>query len=75
MLNEARIDLAVSGHTHKYGKVEAGQDENRFPILIGDPQNIIRVDATADGLNVVVRNADGSVKDELHLPEQGKPAP
>lgn len=75
LLNQARIDLALSGHTHQYARIDAREQENRFPIIIGDPQNVIRVDARSDGLNVIVKNADGSLKDELRLPKRGKDLP
>lgn len=75
LLNEAGIDLALSGHTHRYARIDAGQHANQFPIVIGDPQNLIRVDASPDGLNVVVQNADGSLKDEVHLPKRAKSQP
>jgi len=75
LLNEAGIDFALSGHTHRYAKIPAGERQNRFPIIIGSPTDVVRVDATADGLSVAVHNADGSLKEQINLPRAARPAP
>lgn len=40
ILNEAKIDLLISGHTHRYGIHQPVKGEHNYPIVIGGgPQN------------------------------------
>jgi len=74
LFNEGRVDLLLSGHTHKYAEVPPAEDKNQYPILIGGTDTIIRVDVAADHLSVTTFNNDGSLKskwfDRLTIPSE-----
>ena len=72
LFNEGRVDLLLSGHTHKYTEVPPAvrcpveaEGKNQYPILVGGTDTIIRVDAAADHLSVTAFNNDGSPKSKL----------
>jgi predicted phosphodiesterase len=44
ILNEAKVDLMVSGHTHKYAQVPPQAGKNAFPIIVGGTDTVVRVD-------------------------------
>lgn len=48
ILNEADIDLMVSGHTHRYSFHEPNPKANRFPVIVGSNHSAVRLDI-ADG--------------------------
>lgn len=50
ILNEAKVDLMISGHTHRYAEVPAQEGKNAFPILIGGTDTVIRVDVQGSRL-------------------------
>ena len=74
LLNEGKINLHISGHTHQPAVLEPVVDEHSYPIFIGGgPQNenftVIRVDATVDKLSITMFGNDGEVigKSEISL--------
>jgi predicted phosphodiesterase len=79
LFNEGRVDLLLSGHTHKYAEVPPAEDKNQYPILIGGTDTIIRVDAAAGHLSVTTFNNDGSLKskwfDRLTISRKGSCGP
>ena len=56
VLNEAGVDLMVSGHHHKHFFVEPGHSGNDFPILINS--HIERLDIMVDGDNIKLQTVD-----------------
>lgn len=52
LLNEAGIDLMLSGHLHKYRQLPAGTDGGTFPILVNSNHEKTRVHADATRLTV-----------------------
>jgi acid phosphatase type 7 len=60
MLNEAKLDFMLSGHTHKYEEVPSTPGQNAFPILIGGTETVIRVNASSQYLDVIVSNNPGT---------------
>jgi predicted phosphodiesterase len=63
LLNEARIDLMISAHTHRYAVMKPQQGKNAFPIVVGDVDTVIRVDISDQRLNMTVTKNDGTVMD------------
>lgn len=56
-LNNANIDLMLSGHTHSYKFVKKGEDKNlNFPLLINDDETWL--DITADSEKIDVKQKD-----------------
>jgi predicted phosphodiesterase len=60
MLNQAGLDLMISGHTHRYA--EFPPDETRaFPLVVGGTNTVIRVDVSPEKLQLTTFKDDGSV--------------
>jgi acid phosphatase type 7 len=64
LFNKYKIDLLISGHTHKYGVHEPEPGAHNFPIIIGGgPKNgnrtLIRVKADERTLNLQMLRDDG----------------
>lgn len=65
LLNRAKIDLQISGHTHRYGTHDANADHN-YPIVIGGGplegnRTLIKLHATTRELNLKMIRDDGEV--------------
>lgn len=61
LANKAGIDLAISGHTHRFAHLEPGQKDNRYHQLVIGPDDLARVEVTQKELIVNVTRKDGSV--------------
>ena len=70
ILNDAGIDLMLSGHLHSHHFLEKGAAGNNFPIVINP--NSTRLDAIADknGINLKIVNADGKVLHDHQINKQ-----
>lgn len=60
VLNEAGIDLMISGHTHRYAYVEKNAEGNKFPILVLG--NNCRTELTIDKNGIKAKTTDISKK-------------
>lgn len=69
LANKAGIDLAISGHTHRFAHHEPGAQGNRYHQLVIGPEDFARVDVTAGELKVTVTRGDGSVT-EFKIPRR-----
>jgi len=58
-VNEAGIDLWLSGHTHKYQRVDPAPGQNTYPLIIGSTDTITRVEVSKDNLRVTVVRLNG----------------
>lgn len=67
ILNEANVDLLVSGHTHHYAYFEPEADGNRFPVLIQGAYSAVRLDVKDGEIHVKVVDTDGNVLQETSL--------
>ena len=61
LLNEAGIDVMLSGHNHRYSYREAGAYGNNFPILVNSNNDKVNVKATASQIDMEVIDATGKV--------------
>lgn len=61
ILNKARIDLMVSGHTHKYAFIETHSYGNNFPILVGSSQSAARLDIADGKIRVKAVDLKGNI--------------
>lgn len=64
VFNEAKIDLMICGHTHKYEVVQPKQGVSEYPVMIGGKPadkeaTVIRVDVTQDKLDAVMTTDEG----------------
>lgn len=61
LINKARIDLWLSGHTHRFQRVDPAPGQNAYPLIIGSTDTITRVDAARESLTVSVVRQSGEV--------------
>ena len=66
-----KVDLVISGHTHRYG-VWPPSSEHPYPIIIGgDPREgsrtLIKVKADRSNLNLIMLKDDGSEVGKYNL--------
>lgn len=60
ILNKAKIDLMLSGHTHKYAFHQANSAGNNFPIIVGSNQSATRLDIQDGKIKVKVIDRNGT---------------
>ena len=61
LLNEADVDLMISGHTHRYSYREVGTCDNNFPILVNSNNDKVNVKVTKSQIDCEVVDALGKV--------------
>lgn len=61
ILNKAKIDLMVSGHTHEYEYIEQNACGNNFPILVGSDKSATRLDIRNGKISVKAIDEKGTV--------------
>lgn len=64
LLNKHKIDLMISGHTHRYGFHEPEEGKHNFPIMIGGGPNegartLIHLNINKKRLSVTMKNDNG----------------
>jgi hypothetical protein len=52
LLNEGKVDLLMSAHTHRYTVQGAGTNGMNFPMIIGGTETVIRCDVTRERIRV-----------------------
>ena len=67
ILNEASIDLVLSGHRHRYAHMKPVDGKNTFPIINIGTDMIVRVDVSKDRLDITVTNMNGEMLDQLSI--------
>ncbi len=84
LLNKGKVDLAISGHTHKYATHPADQSTHQYPMVIGggwgsgpEPakggtRTIIKVDATEKQLKMRMYIDNGNVVGSFDIDRKGK---
>lgn len=76
LLNKAKIDLQLSGHTHRYGTHDADASHN-YPIVIGGGplegnRTLIKLHATSKELNLKMIRDDGEVVGKYTIPKKAR---
>ena len=61
LLNNAGIDLMLSGHFHQLIYTDAGEKEPNFPIIINSNKDLLDIDVDSDKINVDIRDTTGKV--------------
>jgi predicted phosphodiesterase len=61
LLNRAKLDLYLSGHTHTFTQINPIPGQNTFPIIIGAQDITTRVDVLPDELRVTAVRRGGTV--------------
>lgn len=68
-LNNAGIDLMISGHTHQFAfhPAESGESGRKYPVLVGSDRSAARLDVGPEGISVKAYDMDGKVLLEKKL--------
>ena len=61
VLNDAGIDLMLSGHHHTHKYIQPGQCGNKFPILANDDTDRLEFEASADGYMIRTVDTEGKI--------------
>ena len=77
LLNQGRIDLHISGHTHRPDVVDAVKGEHDYPVFIGGGPHdgrftVIRVDATSGFISVTMSDGKGKMISEYQAKRKKK---
>jgi len=73
LINPAGIDLWLSGHTHRFQRVDPAPGQNTYPLIIGATDTITRVDKSGDKLIArVVRLNGQELLPPLQLERRGR---
>lgn len=54
LLNDAEIDLMISGHLHRYRFYDKGTQGRKFPVVVNPARSRLEVSATADSIEMTV---------------------
>jgi 3',5'-cyclic AMP phosphodiesterase CpdA len=65
ILNEANIDLVISGHHHRFKIMEPSEDLNKFPVLILGQDMMLNTDVSTEQLSLSIRDTKGKLVDEF----------
>lgn len=66
IFNEARIDLLICAHTHRFDKLDP-DEKHVYPILIGGTDTLIRAEVTQTKLLITVTDTDGKIRESFTL--------
>ena len=61
LLNEAGVDVMLSGHNHRYSYLEKGEADNNFPILVNSNNDRVKVHANKEQITMEVIDAQGKL--------------
>ena len=68
ILNEAGIDVVLSGHYHRLIRIDPAAGRNAFPVLCAPQNALIRAEVRPEGIGLRVIDAQGAVLETLALP-------
>jgi 3',5'-cyclic AMP phosphodiesterase CpdA len=72
ILNEAGIDLMISGHRHRFGMIEINENGNRFPIIVLGQDMFLTTDVMKERLTIRLTDKEGAVVDTIDVPAAKK---
>lgn len=67
VLNEAGVELMLSGHHHKYIKADPGEYGNDFTIIANDNKSRLDFEADKDKMTVRIYGVDGALTKTLNF--------
>jgi len=68
LFNEGGLDIVLSGHEHRFSRVDPAEGKNAFIVLVAPRGALIRADVTAVSLDLKVIDIKGTALDSLILP-------
>jgi len=67
ILNNAGIDIVISGHHHRFNRIEPREGKNQFPVLIVGTDMIVKTDVSDKNLLFSVRDKTNKVVDQFSI--------
>lgn len=67
VLNEAGVDLMLSGHVHKYTFREVGSTDAKFPVITNGQWQRMEITVTAEKLSVRIYDTDGKLTHSVDI--------
>lgn len=72
ILNKAKTDIVICGHTHRYGVFEPDKNTHKYPIIIGGgpkigSRTLIKLNATRQQLHVVMLDDTGKAVGDYEI--------
>ncbi|MDR3251167.1 MAG: metallophosphoesterase [Tannerella sp.] len=67
LLNEAGIDLMLSGHTHQHAYIPKGEDICNFPLLINSNKHIVDIQINGRKISINIKTVDGKIFKKIDL--------
>ena len=67
LLNQGKVDLLITAHTHQYAVQPAGTNGLNFPMITGGTETVIRCDVTEDRIRVTSTDLSGTPLPQLPL--------
>lgn len=61
IFNKAKIELVLSGHTHKHFFIDRGVSGNKFPLVINDNKSVIDLSVDNDKITVKITDEKGKI--------------
>ena len=67
ILNEAGVDLVLSGHTHRYAHIEPQKFDNIYTLIINGADSIMNAQVSDNQFKITIKKTDGSIVDTILL--------
>lgn len=68
--NQAKVDLIISGHRHRFSWTAPGERENQYHHLVLGQDQVAQVDVSSRELKVTVKGIDGALVDTRVIPRR-----
>jgi predicted phosphodiesterase len=72
LLNEGGADLVLSGHYHRFFKIEPEAGKNDFPVIGAPPEAFVRADVTAASIDLKIIDIKGNTLDSRTITSKKK---
>lgn len=67
-LNDANIDMVISGHHHRFARIAAVEGKNEFPVIVLGKDMILYTNVTSGKLIVEIKDITGAPVDSFEIP-------
>lgn len=65
LLNEAKPDVYLSAHLHRYVRLEAGENGVDFPLIVNSNKTLLKAQASRSQLDIRIYDLEGKETDRL----------
>ncbi len=68
ILNNAHIDIIISGHHHRYSRIKPTDDSNQMPVLIVGQDMVLKADVSEQSIKLIIKDKKGKTVDHFSIP-------